>query len=184
VRNNNEPANHSGPPTPIDIVVSTAHLGSSSSSTSFSIPTGSDGTWQEDLVMRSTCASNVYFVRAVLLETGGDTDAAVEYIIALSSDGQLDETFQNEFAYEHGIFPEGGFQVETDFDPALLRFAADVPDYELDDSEFHSTSSSHSASSSSHSKHDTAKKAGKQKKRDASPHKPSAAAPHPKLEKF
>jgi len=107
-------------------------------------------------VLRSTCATNVFFVRAVLLETGGDTDAAVEYIIALSSDGQLDENFQNEFAYEHGIFPEGGFEGELpssfaagisgdssafhvpdivydeDFDPSLLKFAADVDAAEIE----------------------------------------------------
>lgn len=68
-----------------------------------------DTTWQEDMVLRSTTASNVYFVRAVLIETDGDTDAAIEYIIALSEGGDLEESVQREFAYEHGIFPEGGF---------------------------------------------------------------------------
>lgn len=124
-----------------------------SASSSSSANGGSDfASWQEDLVLRSTVATNVYFVRAVLIETGGDTDAAVEYIISLCSDGELDETFQNEFAYEHGIFPEGGFDGEfltslsapstlppsatmgdsDDFDPNLLKFAADLDAAEIE----------------------------------------------------
>lgn len=117
--------------------------------------------WQEELVMRSTTATNVYFVRAVLIEVDGDTDAAIEYIISLTSDGELEESFQNEFAYEHGIFPPGGFgdmnpeafledntTSDLGFDPALLKFAADVDPSELMSLEDVSTASTSTATSS------------------------------------
>jgi hypothetical protein len=143
----------------------------------------------------------VYFVRSVLLEVGGDTDAAVEYIIALSHDGELDESFQQEFAYEHGIFPEGGFEPmgQDDFDPALLQFTADEdeelalqlafpssppPSSSTYASASHSSSSSPSKRTSSPPKHshkqaETTKTKHKKKEEPA-----TSSAPHPKLERF
>lgn len=109
VRNIGDDLIRVGTPSPIAIIQPTAAPSAGQKSAAPVQWDGLDTNWQEDLVLRSTTASNPYFVRAVLLETDGDTDAAIEYIISLSSDGDLEESFQRDFAYEHGIFPPGGF---------------------------------------------------------------------------
>lgn len=142
VRNSDDLVNRPGPPTPIRLTPQAAVASTSTTTTAETVGSG-ECSWQEELVLRSTCATNVFFVRAVLLEVGGDKDAAIEYIISLAPDGELDETFQAEFAFEHGIVPPellddlpdyaasssspfGGDFAGDDFDPSLLRFAADV----------------------------------------------------------
>lgn len=110
VRMLNEDIHRVGTPAPIVIRSATPTGASSSSAPKAPIDLDSEeASWQENLVLRSTTATNIYFVRAVLIETDGDTDAAIEYVIALAGDGELEEAVQREFAYEHGIFPEGGF---------------------------------------------------------------------------
>lgn len=107
VRTAGEDIHRIGTPAPI-VIRSTAVPSSSTPKAPVDLDSV-ETTWQEDMVLRSTTASNAYFVRAVLIETDGDTDAAIEYIIALCEGGDLEESIQREFAYEHGIFPEGGF---------------------------------------------------------------------------
>lgn len=214
VRNASEDANYSGPPTLITLPTSTGATIASSSASGSGNASSSDSVWQEEMVLRSTVATNPYFVRAVLLEVDGDTDAAIEYIIALASDGTLEESFQNEFAYEHGIFPEGGFATAEgssagalppvtldsdayfgEFDPSLLKFAADVDD------EFLLAQALSMSESSSSSGREVSKKSGAKRKESKNDFKgvakskkaeaaSSSSAPsgagvtHPKLERF
>lgn len=107
MRNANEDIHKPGPPSTI-VIGAVSSSGVSAPKSPIDLDS-EDTNWQEDLVLRCTAATNVYFVRAVLLETDGDTDAAIEYIIALSQGSELEESVQREFAYEHGIFPPGGF---------------------------------------------------------------------------
>jgi hypothetical protein len=210
VRNASEGAEFEGPPTLITLPASGGATPSASGAKPSAASSSTEFGWQEDLVMRSTCSTNPYFVRAVLLEVAGDTDAAVEFIIALSTDGQLEESFQREFAYEHGIFPEGGFgdsddipisssfggpltSAESftafgdDFDPELLKFAADLDDEELLAqllaAELASTPTAKKAGTKQKQSKNDYKGVAKAKKAEAS-NSSSSVAPHPKLEKF